>query len=113
MHLLIDIGNSTIVMALADAQGNMKPALKAGGHYDPDKTGHHLGPNQHDGHRGDLPVLTVLPDGTVKTSFTIKNLKVKEIKNRSVMIHDGGDNYSDKPAPLGGGGARIACGVIK
>jgi len=99
--------------AMADAQGNMKPALKAGGHYDPDKTGHHLGPNQHDGHRGDLPVLTVLPDGTVKTSFTIKNLKVKEIKNRSVMIHDGGDNYSDEPAPLGGGGARIACGVIK
>jgi superoxide dismutase, Cu-Zn family len=29
------------------------------------------------------------------------------------MIHSGGDNYSDAPAPLGGGGARIACGVIK
>jgi Cu-Zn family superoxide dismutase len=28
------------------------------------------------------------------------------------MIHEGGDNYSDEPAPLGGGGARIACGVI-
>ncbi|MBF9200908.1 superoxide dismutase, partial [Acinetobacter baumannii] len=24
-----------------------------------------------------------------------------------------GDNYSDSPLPLGGGGARIACGVIK
>jgi Cu-Zn family superoxide dismutase len=29
------------------------------------------------------------------------------------MIHEGGDNYSDKPKPLGGGGARIACGVVK
>jgi putative ABC transport system substrate-binding protein len=28
-------------------------------------------------------------------------------------IHAGGDNYSDQPAPLGGGGARIACGVAK
>ena len=25
----------------------------------------------------------------------------------------GGDNYSDQPVPLGGGGARIACGVAK
>ena len=96
-----------------DADGKMQPALKAGGHYDPDKTGHHLGPSQKDGHRGDLPVLTVSPDGTVKASFTIKDLKVKEIKNRSVMIHAGGDNYSDEPVALGGGGMRIACGVIK
>jgi Cu-Zn family superoxide dismutase len=29
------------------------------------------------------------------------------------MIHAGGDNYSDQPVPLGGGGARIACGVVK
>lgn len=29
------------------------------------------------------------------------------------MIHAGGDNYSDKPEKLGGGGSRIACGVIK
>ena len=28
------------------------------------------------------------------------------------MVHASGDNYSDDPAPLGGGGARIACGVI-
>ena len=28
------------------------------------------------------------------------------------MIHSGGDNYSDEPK-LGGGGARVACGVIE
>ncbi len=95
-----------------DANGNLQPALSAGGHYDPGKTGHHMGPNQADGHKGDLPVLTVSMDGTVNVSFSIPNLKVQEIKNRSIMIHAGGDNYSDTPATLGGGGARIACGVI-
>jgi len=99
--------------AMADANGNLQPALKAGGHYDPDKTGHHRGPNQPGGHKGDLPVLNVSADGTVNTSFTVPNLKVQEIKNRSIMIHAGGDNYSDEPVALGGGGARIACGVIK
>jgi Cu-Zn family superoxide dismutase len=29
------------------------------------------------------------------------------------MIHEGGDNYADEPKPLGGGGARIACGVVE
>jgi Cu-Zn family superoxide dismutase len=28
------------------------------------------------------------------------------------QIHAGGDNYSDQPKPLGGGGARIACGTL-
>jgi Cu-Zn family superoxide dismutase len=40
-------------------------------------------------------------------------LKVADIKGRSLMIHAGGDNYSDLPVKLGGGGARIACGVIR
>jgi Cu-Zn family superoxide dismutase len=29
------------------------------------------------------------------------------------MIHAGGDNHSDHPAMLGGGGARMVCGVTK
>jgi Cu-Zn family superoxide dismutase len=29
------------------------------------------------------------------------------------MVHAGGDNFADHPQPLGGGGPRIACGVIK
>ncbi|MRR17699.1 MAG: superoxide dismutase [Cu-Zn] SodC1, partial [Deltaproteobacteria bacterium] len=31
----------------------------------------------------------------------------------SLMIHVGGDNYSDVPEKLGGGGGRLACGVVK
>jgi len=96
-----------------DATGKIQPALQAGGHYDPNKTGRHMGPNHNDGHKGDLPVLNVSADGTVNTSFTVPNLTVQEIKNRSIMIHAGGDNYSDTPIALGGGGTRIACGVIK
>lgn len=99
--------------ALADAHGQMQPALKAGGHYDPYKTGHHLGPNQKQGHQGDLPYLTADQNGQVKTSFYMPNLQVKDIKNRSLIVHAGGDNYRDTPLPLGGGGARIACGVIE
>jgi len=40
-------------------------------------------------------------------------LRLNELKNHSLIIHTGGDNYSDVPTKLGGGGARIACGIIK
>jgi len=87
-------------------------AAKAGGHYDPYKTGKHLGPDG-GGHLGDLPYLTVNKDGTVNKRFYLKNIRAIEFKNRSLMVHQGGDNYKDIPLPLGGGGERIACGVIK
>ncbi|MEQ1806275.1 MAG: hypothetical protein ABL900_12950 [Burkholderiaceae bacterium] len=35
-----------------------------------------------------------------------------DVRNRALMNHVGGDNHADHPAPLGGGGARLACGVI-
>lgn len=92
--------------------GKMTHAGAAGGHYDPDKTGKHLGP-EGGGHKGDLPVLTVADDGTAKVSLHIKGIKAAEFRNRSLMIHAGGDNYSDEPETLGGGGARIACGIIR
>ena len=95
-----------------EKDGKMAHAMAAGGHYDPAKTGKHLGPDG-GGHKGDLPALTVAADGTAKLTLHIKGVKAEEFKNRSVMIHAGGDNYSDTPAPLGGGGARIACGIIK
>ncbi len=84
----------------------------AGGHFDPQKTGEHKGPNK-EGHKGDLPVLSVDAIGNVATSFYLKGINASDFKGRSVIIHTGGDNYSDSPKPLGGGGDRIACGVIK
>lgn len=98
--------------AKANPQGQMTLGLAAGGHYDPHKSGKHTGPHDKAGHLGDLPVLEVKPDGTVSGKIVAARLKVADIKKRSVMIHAGGDNYSDQPAALGGGGGRIACGVI-
>jgi Cu-Zn family superoxide dismutase len=93
-------------------EGKQVPGLAAGGHYDPAGTGKHLGP-QGAGHLGDLPALTVGADGKATTAVVAPRLKMTDVKGRSLMIHAGGDNYSDQPAPLGGGGARVACGVIK
>jgi len=92
--------------------GKQVPGLAAGGHYDPDATGKHEG-HEGKGHLGDLPALTVGTDGTASTAVTASRLKLSDVKGRSLMIHAGGDNYSDQPAPLGGGGARVACGVVK
>jgi Cu-Zn family superoxide dismutase len=92
--------------------GKAVPALAAGGHYDPANTGKHEGPYGN-GHLGDLPALYVASDGKATLPVLAPRLKVADIKGRSLMIHAGGDNYSDSPAPLGGGGARVACGVVK
>lgn len=93
-------------------EGKQVPGLAAGGHYDPAGIGKHEGP-EGKGHLGDLPALTVGADGSASTAVTAPRLKMSDVKGRSLMIHAGGDNYSDQPAPLGGGGARVACGVIK
>ena len=95
-----------------EKDGAMTAGLAAGGHYDPHKTGRHEGPSGQ-GHLGDLPPLKVDASGKVKSKVTAPRLKVADLKGRSLMIHEGGDNYSDNPKPLGGGGARIACGVVK
>ncbi len=95
-----------------EKDGKMVAAQAAGPHYDPRGTGKHLGPHG-EGHRGDLPKLIVGEDGVASSTLHVEGLKVADVLNRSIMIHAGGDNYSDVPAPLGGGGARIACGVIK
>jgi superoxide dismutase, Cu-Zn family len=84
--------------------------MAAGGHYDPKKTNTHQGPFE-DGHLGDLPVLVVNTTGVANISTLAPRLTVKDINGRALMIHKGGDNYSDTP-PLGGGGERIGCGVF-
>ena len=89
-----------------------EPAMMAGGHYDPDHTHKHLGP-EGDGHKGDLPRLITDDEGSVKTAFYAPHLTLSEVKGRSIVIHEFGDNYSDEPRPLGGGGKRIACGIIE
>ncbi len=95
-----------------EKDGKKQAALAAGGHYDPQQSGKHAGPTG-TGHLGDLPVLEVGQDGHAAASMIAPRLKVADLKGRALVIHAGGDNYADKPEPLGGGGKRIACGAIQ
>jgi Cu-Zn family superoxide dismutase len=96
-----------------EKEGKSVPALSAGGHYDPKGAKKHGAPWGDDGHMGDLPGLVVGNDGKATYRVLAPRLKVEDIKGRALIIHAGGDNYADDPEPLGGGKARIACGVIK
>jgi len=99
--------------AVGEKDGKKGAALAAGGHFDPQKVGKHEGPEGM-GHEGDLPRITVGDDGTDTTAVTAPHIKtLATLKGHALMIHAGGDNYSDTPEALGGGGGRIACGVVK
>lgn len=91
---------------------DQKAAMAAGGHFDPQKTGKHEGP-MGEGHKGDLMPLIADEKGDVNADMTLPRLTLADIQGRALMIHAGGDNFSDQPEPLGGGGARLACGVVK
>jgi superoxide dismutase, Cu-Zn family len=89
----------------------------AGGHFNPYGKQHGL-KNPAGPHAGDLPNVTVGPEGKVKLTVLAKLVTLKEGQNNS-LIRPGGtslvmhagldDNVSD---PAGNAGPRIACGVI-
>ena len=97
--------------APVERDGVSVPAMAAGGHLDPKGTKRHAEP-WGDGHLGDLPALYVAHDGRADHPVLAPRLKLSDVLNRSIMIHAGGDNHADHPMPLGGGGGRVACGVI-
>ena len=91
--------------------GKMVPGLAAGGHFDGQGAGRHEGPDRQ-GHLGDLPVLHVDAMGRATRASWASRLKTSDLAGRAIVIHGGGDNYSDTPKKLGGGGTRVACGVV-
>ncbi|GAB6389709.1 superoxide dismutase [Cu-Zn] SodC [Stutzerimonas marianensis] len=96
-----------------DKDGKPVPAGAAGGHWDPQNTGKH-GEPWGEGHMGDLPALMVNSDGKANQPVLAPRLKsLGDIKGLALMVHKGGDNHADHPEPLGGGGARVACGLIE
>lgn len=96
----------------SEADGKKVPAGAAGGHWDPKGTGQH-GEPWGTGHMGDLPPLFVGENGEAVQPVLAPRIKsVDELRGHALMVHFGGDNHSDHPKPLGGGGARMACGVI-
>jgi len=97
--------------APADKDGTPTAGQAAGGHYDPEGTKAHKGPAG-GGHKGDLPKLNVDAKGNANVKLKASGLKLADATGKALVIHEAGDNYSDTPKPLGGGGARIACGVV-
>lgn len=95
-----------------EKEGKMTAAGAAGGHYDPLNSNKHDAP-WGDGHLGDLPALYVDTNEVASQPVLAPRLKLADVSGRALMVHVGGDNHSDHPAPLGGGGARVACGVIR
>ena len=81
------------------------------GHFDPKKTGKHLGPYA-DGHQGDIQTMVINKNGSATIPVFAPNLTLADIAGHTLIIHANGDNYSDTPNALGGGGDRIACGII-
>lgn len=98
----------------AEKEGKSSPAEAAGGHWDPHGAGKHGAPWSDQAHLGDLPPLYVNAEGQAHQAVLAPRLKsLEEVQGRALMLHAGGDNHADHPAPLGGGGARVACGVIR
>jgi Cu-Zn family superoxide dismutase len=93
-----------------DDSGTIIPAGAAGSHYDPEGTKSHQGPLGR-GHRGDLPLIQINAFGQSEGSMYLPRLSAQELLGRSIILHAGGDTYSDVPK-LGGGGARLACGLL-
>lgn len=91
--------------------GVLVPGLAAGSHYDPHHAKAHGAP-WGPGHLGDLPALYVDKHGYAQHPVYAPRLTIGDVKGRSIVIHAKGDNYSDEPKKFGGGGARVACGVI-
>src|SRR4051812_46223982 len=84
--------------------GKMTAGEAAGPHFDPEAKKSYKGPKGA-GHKGDLPLLNATDKGINQT------VAVARLKLSNVVIHEGGDNYSDNPEN-GGGKGRVACGVV-
>lgn len=94
----------------AKKDGKITAAAGAGGHLNPNNGEHH-GPFEK-GHLGDLPALYFDDSGEATLPVLAPRLEYEGLTGHALVIHAGGDNYANEPKPLGGGGARVACGVI-
>jgi superoxide dismutase, Cu-Zn family len=88
----------------------------AGGHFNPRGTKHGL-ENPEGPHAGDLPNITIGPDGAGRLESMNDRVTLGTGQNSlfdadgsALVVHAGPDDFKTDPA--GGSGARIACGVI-
>src|SRR3546814_6824351 len=84
----------------AEKDGEIGAGLAAGGHFDPQGSGHHLGPSG-EGHAGDLPVIFIEEsgagaDGTVSHVEVAPRLSVADIKGRALMGHARSEEHTSE-----------------
>jgi len=89
----------------------------AGGHFNPGSKEHGL-ENAKGAHAGDMPNLSVGPDGTGKGEFLARGASLEPGPGSlfpdggtAVVLHAAPDDMKSDPA--GNAGARIACGVVE
>ncbi len=85
-----------------DTSGNLVIGGGLGGHWDPENTKTHTGP-QGNGHRGDLEALTVNADGSINQTVISLKIKFSDLKGKSLVIHANADNYQNSPENGGTG----------
>jgi len=88
----------------------------AGPHFNPTNK-QHGALNPQGSHAGDLPNLTIGPDGTGRMETTTEQLSlgsgpssVWDADGSALVVHANADDF--KTDPTGNSGARIACGVL-
>jgi len=88
----------------------------AGSHFNP-LSKQHGALNPQGSHAGDLPNLTVAPDGNGRMETTTEQLSlgsgptsVWDADGSALVIHANADDF--KTDPTGNSGARVACGVL-
>ena len=87
----------------SDCSGNANdPFANAGSHYNPNDCPHPY-------HAGDMPPLFGAR-GRAFLAFLTDRFNVNEILGKTVIIHDGLDDFTTQPS--GNAGNKIACGVI-
>ncbi|WP_181348436.1 superoxide dismutase family protein [Thalassobacillus sp. CUG 92003] len=79
------------------------PFQAAGGHWNPNN-------QPHGHHPGDFPVL-FSNNGYAQMAFFTDRFNVQDIIGKSVIIHQGPDDYQSQPS--GNAGPRLACGIIQ
>jgi superoxide dismutase, Cu-Zn family len=79
---------------------------------DPEGSQQHGSAVNDEGHKGDLPVLVADDSGHAGKPVQAARLGMEDEANHTLIVHVGGENYSDTPEPTGGSGARLACGLI-
>lgn len=87
----------------------------AGGHLNPGGNQHGT-QNPQGAHLGDLPNVTIAPDGSGTMSTILRGTlsdiegDIFDADGTAIMVHEGADDY--RTDPTGAAGSRIACGVV-